>query len=285
MILNVGKLRSARKKSAGGPPAPDADLTAYLAAIASTGFPAGATEHTAAANLFSGLKSAGLYSGQDRIWILSPSGTSDAALLCIKSLTNLSMGDTGFGNPSFDPLVGFGFDGSNFLFNNAQPMNASVNYQINSANLWCIVANNIGTKAAFMGATSDAALDSTQKGCGISQDSSPNPIGTNFDNSCAVEFLSGSPSNGLFMASSVSNIDHALYRNGVLVGSNNNGTFATDITEQNMCIGICNVAGSADQFMPYTFVGGGYGRGLSQSEATSFFNLISAYNTAIGRTI
>lgn len=246
----------------------DKDAEAYFAIAGITS----ASERTAVLNFFSGLKANNLWSRMDRLYLISPTSLS-AALYCAKSLTQM----TAVNSPTF-ATTGITFNGTTNYLNTNTPANSLQNYLQDAASLG--VYNRSATPGTgfpvYMGAAASTAS-------GVFRDTASNQQNWRCNSTIQVAFTSATVT-GLQSASRESSSSLRGFINGANVVSTGASTSAAPVSDL-FFIGANNVGGTPGLFSTIEVAFAYLGGVLSVSEMASFYTLVQAYQTALGRQV
>jgi hypothetical protein len=200
-LLGVGK------PAAGGGCALDTSTCVWVAAVQAAGGTVSAGQQTNVNTLITGLKSAGLFTTLDRLWLFASENTFQAAI----DIIGLHVLGTITGPPTFTASQGYTGDafGSAFIDSGFIPSTSGVNYTLNNASIGVYNRTN---RTFSQGASTISALDGSSNASALQIFSFSFNIAQINDNN---PMLATPPANaqGFWIASRSSNA-RALYQNG-----------------------------------------------------------------------
>lgn len=253
------------------------EALAYFAA----GLITNMTEKMAANTLIIGLKDNDLWNRLDRIYLVSPTSVS-AAKLCAKTLIGLVQGGGAIAFAS----TGLTFDGTaNYLSVDVSTNQFTHLTQLNSCfTVYNRTQNPLTKNRTLVGVRTTTITGEAQIGmaAAVMQDYSFNTA-----NTCSPAPLTAQ---GFHSLNRVGSFLTDLI-NGSVVSTVANTETSTTITNA-FIFGAFNNAGTPINFTAYEFAFGSFGSSLSTtviggtfSEQQIFYNLIQAYQTALGRQV
>jgi len=101
----------------------------------------------------------------------------------------------------------------------------------------------------------------------------------NVNGADARETASNSNSQGFFTASRLPSVKHSLYKNGILLASNN--TTDGSLGATNLFIGGRNINDSSER----TYAFASIGTGLTDAEASTLYTIVQDFNTTLSRNV
>jgi hypothetical protein len=246
----------------------DAATNTWANAVATNGGSVSAGRKIIVNNLISSLKTAGIWTKLDRLWLYA-SENSASALTDLKA-TSLA---TAISSPTFTTDRGYTFNGtSSYINTEFNPATAGGSYTLNSASLG-VYARQFGTGAFvyYVGIYSGAAFT------GIYGDSVPQ-LGMLMNDAASSGNVNSVPS--LLVATRTASNARALYVNGVLGVSETQ--VSTSIPSFNVFVGARNNQGSPDTMSTAQISAAFIGGGLTATEVASFSASINTYMSEVG---
>ena len=251
-----------------GIPTGDVDATAYLAAVTLLGGTVNETITTATNNLFTSLKTAGLYTKVKRLYPMIGSTKDSCSLEATLTSQNIYWIDsTGFTFTS----NGIGCNGVNIR---PAAKLSQTPYQIfGSGN------NNISF--SIYNRTSRGAAANFCVSASVGGDNNYFQLSLNYDGNNytgigkAFLITPASSSTGLFTVSRTSDSSQKLYQNGISAG---------ELTTTGSSLSLSNEIGLFDMSEDnYSFLS--FSDGLNDSEASTFYTIVQAFQTQLGREV
>jgi hypothetical protein len=253
----------------------DPDATAWKNAVVTAGGSVSAGRLTLVSNLIVSLKSAGVWTKLDRLWLFAgentQSATIDLAALQTAVPTN---------SPTFTVDRGYTTNGSSsYVDTNFNPSSGTPNYALNSAHMtfWNRL-NKAATATVEMGDATVATGHVTSVSVKWSDGNTYFAVNdSNGDGGRAA------PANvvGFWAASRVDSATGTVYQNGSSLGDNGQASVAIPI--YTFLVGASRSAGSTpSNFSTCQYASASLGAGLDSTEVSAYYSALSTYMTAVG---
>ncbi len=251
----------------------DAATDAWIAAVVADGGTVSGTQAGRVNTLIAGLKTDGLFTILDRLWLYAGESDTHQAKIDIISLAT----HTVTGSPTLAVGGYTGNGSSEFIDTGFNPNTAGGHFTLNSASFGAYVrGTTTGTKSEM-----GQLVTSSAKGCRL--------IGA-FGGSLAILQLNGNvqdtPSNtspqGSWILSRTGNTTVDYYRNGSSVGSGVDGAFALSDMSLNFYSLAENDDGAATNFSPNQQAACFIGGGLDATKEAALSTRLNTYMTAWG---
>lgn len=263
MYALVGNMRSKTT-------AYDAATQALLDQATTDGYTAAnGTALTALDTFISTLKSDGIWTLLDALWLPATNGDSDFACYNLKDPTTFKL--TKVNSPTFTSLEGFTGNGtSSYLNTNYSPSTDGINIDTNDISVGAYV-RSVGGSGILVG----------------SQNTTGNTNGILLPDSSALRlvssgFISSSASAGFYQIDRAVSVDIKQYQDGTNTATNT--ITITNYPSQSLFIGARNQEGTANVFSTAQ-VSMAYVSSTINGKFTEFYNAIQAYMTAIGKQV
>ena len=246
----------------------DADATAYLAAVVSAGGTVNGTITTAVNTLFTDLKSAGLYTKVKRLYPIIGSTQNSCSLEAKLTGSNILWNNVGSFVFNSNGITCDGVNTRNPAYINETPY--AIFGSNNNIISFCMYnRTNRGDEANFPISASIGGSNNYFQ-MNINYDGNHySAIGTAF-----LTLTAGS-SQGLFMASRTSDASMKFYRNGTSLGEWT--TTGNSLTNSSI-IGLFDLTTDNYAFLSLN-------DGLTDGEASSFYTIVQAFQTSLGRNV
>jgi hypothetical protein len=258
------------------PTPPDADMTAWAAQVVTNGGTVSAGRKTLVSDLIAGLKSDGIWTKLDRLWIFAAENTQ-SALTDLKGLDLATENNT----PTFTVDRGYVCDSNKFLGSTFNPATDGVNLTTNSISVgaWMRILATDGSMGNTIAwapcGASDGAQEITliQKSAAFGGTSGVILPNVNISGTANVTGLIHGNRSGASAAE--------FYQNGVQTATSGNASAALVSREQYMGAENNNGAGATgdgDGQVSIVF----YGGSLTGVEAGNIYTRLQTYMTAVG---
>lgn len=256
--------------SGGGGGCSDTDASAWQSAVISAGGTVSGGRLTLVCNLITTLKSNGVWSKLDRIWLLAAEN-SKSALIDLKARGTASEG----GTPTFTVDRGY----TAWLNTAFNPSTGTPNYTQNSAHF------------AFWNRTNRAADTGVEMGDADATDSFSSNISLKWtdnnqyaalnDGNLDTGFTAPSPLNGFWVVNRTSSGSYTVYQNATSVRTGSQTS--TRLPAFNYIIGGGLQSGNfVSNASSCEFAAATIGGGLTTTDITNLYNALSTYMTAVG---
>lgn len=250
----------------GGAIAIDADTDAWVAAVVGAGGSVSAGRKTTVNTLIAGLKTDGVWSKLDRLWLLAAEN-SQSALIDLKALATA----TAVASPTFSTDHGYTFNGStNYLTQTFTPSTGGGNFTLNSNHLgvWCYGSPTTGGSpiGSGDGATQDRIASYSGSWIYFTNDAGG---------------YAGAIGAGWAVATRTASNARAMYLNGSASGSDALASDASNVS-QPQWIGAVNGSGFIYDPCSVQISAASIGGGLNSTNNTNLYDRLRTYMTAVG---
>lgn len=245
-----------------------AETALWVAAVVSAGGSVSAGRRAEVDTLIAGMKSAGVWTKLDRLWLLAAENTQSALVdLVARDLASA------VGAPTFTTDVGYTFASGKYIDTNYNPTSDAINYTQNSASAgaWC---NSVDTTnyASLFGAYTTGGDQ-----CNIL---SAVTAWQSYANDSSGAYY-GDIATGMVHWSRTASNAHKIFRNG---GTGVSSAVTTGgLVNCNVFIGARNNNGGGGDCTSTNQISAAvFGGALSDAEVGSFYTVLRAYMTAVG---
>lgn len=264
-LVKFGQMR----RAAG--PAGDADVAAWVAAVATNGGTVSAPRRAIVETLVTGLKADAIWSKLDRLWLLAAEDTPSA----LTDLKALALATT-VSSPTFTVDQGYQGNGSSSYVDTNFPPNTGTNFLQDSAHIgaWDLTSRTTAATKALAGvegASTNRIEPRTSSGSG-----------TQFSvNAVSQATVANADAQGAYIVSRTGSTTTDVYKNGsaIITGATNASAARTNI---DFYVLANNSGGTAGSFSDDQCAAFWLGGGLNSTEAGNLYTRIQTYLIAVG---